>query len=120
MQISEFSRAVRAYQMRRGISTVGPILIGVAGMLVLAPFRDQLKTFLSGGLGSAGGEVGAALLFAMPILLAFVFVIPLMLRIERRWGVHCPHCEKQLAECCGTVIASRNCPFCGKRVLEAP
>jgi hypothetical protein len=120
MQIPVFSRAVRTHQVWKVISTVGPILIGLVGMLVLGTFRDQLGTFLSKYLGSASGEVVAALLFGSPVLLAFAFVIPLLRRVDLQLGVQCPNCNKQLAECSHIVIASRNCPFCGNRVLEEP
>jgi endogenous inhibitor of DNA gyrase (YacG/DUF329 family) len=39
-------------------------------------------------------------------------------RNDRDMGVACPHCGKPLAQFKAIVIASKNCPYCGKEVLD--
>ena len=118
MQIPEFNSAAHTYRKRQAIVTLGPILIAFVGMMILLPFRDQLEAALSPTLGTPGAKAVQGLIVALPFLLAFVVVIPLARRTERQGGVRCPTCDKQLAERCEIVVASRNCPFCGNRVLD--
>jgi len=60
----------------------------------------------------------AVLPMAVPTVLAFMLIIPLARRIERQSGIACPHCAKALANHKAIVIASRNCPCCGKKVID--
>jgi hypothetical protein len=34
--------------------------------------------------------------------------------------IRCPHCEKVVSQMRAIVVATRNCPYCGRTVLEEP
>jgi hypothetical protein len=61
-------------------------------------------------------------------LLATVGVLPVffgVFALAARWAqshphLKCPHCRRSLAESAKLVIATRNCPHCGRRVLAEP
>jgi hypothetical protein len=58
----------------------------------------------------------------------FVLGVPVMLfgfwradqQHKRFATLTCPHCAKPLVQSSRIVIASRNCPFCGRQVVAAP
>lgn len=62
---------------------------------------------------------------AILLILGCVWVIAVILRTETRAGtisnIKCPHCQASLRDQRARylVIASRNCPYCGQRVLRA-
>jgi len=39
-------------------------------------------------------------------------------RIDRNLGIPCPHCAKSLTNSKPIVIASKNCPYCGMKVID--
>ncbi len=55
---------------------------------------------------------------ALPTALAFLLIILMARRIERSSGIACPRCTKALAAHKAIVIASRNCSYCGKKVIK--
>ena len=118
MNISEFSRVSTAYQKQSLIACIGPLSIALVCIVAYAPFQRRFESFLSSRFDSTAVDVLTVLPMAMPTVLALAFMIPLARRIERRAGVPCPHCSKALANHRAIVIASRNCPYCGKRVIE--
>lgn len=118
MRISEFSQAARAYQQRATVACMGPLIIAGIVLVAYAAVQYSFRTYLATRYDEVAVEVIAAIPMVCPVALGFFAMIPLMRRVERRYGVACPHCAKSLVVHPSVVIASRNCPFCGKRVLE--
>jgi hypothetical protein len=56
--------------------------------------------------------------------IAFVFMITLDFRSRRKLRrepcLSCPHCRRSFFDDASVVIATKNCPRCGKRVLSEP
>ena len=118
MRISEFNRAASSYHKRSAIACVVPLSIGLLCLLAYAPAKQRFEAFLSTRFDAATVDILTVLPMALPTVLAFLLIIPLARRIDRQFGIACTHCGKPLANHKAIVIASRNCPYCGKRVLE--
>ena len=118
MSISEFSRAASAYQKQSLIACFAPLSLALLCLAAYAPFQKRFESLLSARYGETTVDVLTVLPMAVPTMLALASMIPLARRVERRAGVACPHCSKALANFKAIVIASRNCPNCGKRVIE--
>ena len=118
MTVAEFNRAAGAYQKRTMVAVL--VLFGTALMCVFgyASFQHRFESFLASRVNGAAAEVLSVLPMAVPTALAFCILIPLTRRIDRQSGLSCPHCLKTLATYKHIVIASRNCPYCGKKVIE--
>jgi len=118
MRIEEFRRSARRHVSLAWIAVLGLGLgVPLVPTVLLCSFwlsiSEWLRSFFSPGT--------AALLPAVmmvPIGLAAFAAIRVMRRIDRRYGIPCPHCGRFLAHGSPVVIASKNCPFCGGRVLS--
>ena len=123
LTIDEFNEGAAAgrnrafYWFAAGILTVS-ICMGLA-FLILAEFEKP---------NEIEGVVKKIAVLASVIVLGFVspFVVIfggswLMIRGTRRDGrLICPHCDSLLVGVQHWVIATRNCPKCGKRVVAEP
>jgi hypothetical protein len=118
VRISEFSRAAGTYQRKSLLACFAPFAIALICLLAYVPFQRRLEAYLSSRFGAAAVDVLTVVPMAVPVVLALASLIPLGRRIERRAGIACSHCGKALAGYKAIVIASRNCPHCGKRVIE--
>jgi predicted RNA-binding Zn-ribbon protein involved in translation (DUF1610 family) len=118
VRIAEFSRAADAYQRKSLVACFVPLSVALICLLVYAPLRHKFESFLSSRFGGTATDILTTLPMAIPLVLAFASMIPLGRRIERRAGIACPKCGKNLASPKAIVIASRNCPFCGERVIR--
>jgi len=118
MRISEFHRAAGVYQKRGLIACLGPLSLALVCILAYAPFQHRFESFLSSRLDTFTADVLTFLPMGLPLMIAFISMVPLARRVERQSGIACPHCAKDLASYKAIVIASRNCPHCGKRVIE--
>ena len=118
ISISDFNRAADVYRKRSVIACIAPFAIALVCLLAYAPVNEHFESYLSTRLDAFAVDVLCVLPMAVPTVLAFILLIPLARRIERQSGIPCPHCGKALANYKAIVIASRNCPCCGKRVIE--
>ena len=118
MRMSEFSRAAGAYQRKSIFACLAPFLIALICLFAYVPFQHRLEGYLSSRFSATVVDVLTVTPMALPVVLAVASLIPLGRRIERRAGIACSHCGKGLAGYKAIVIASRNCPHCGKRVIE--
>ena len=118
MRLAEFIVRVDHYERRtKGgfvtfFVTVLPLIFATA---LLAPRAER-------HFASIVGEVWAPILVVAPIatvviLSASVGLIGLR-RLERRFGVGCPRCGTDLFASRRLVIATRNCPYCGARIIH--
>ena len=95
-----------------------PLGIGLILILAYAPFSRKLEAWLTSKLGATQGDLLATVPFAFITILAFGALIILARRVDRHFGIACVHCKKPLINFRYIVAASRNCPHCGKRVIE--
>jgi hypothetical protein len=77
-----------------------------------------LESFLSTRFDSFTVDILTKLPIALVQIAAVVCIFWMYGRVKRQSGVRCPHCAKGLANRKKIVIASGNCPFCGKKVIE--
>jgi len=118
MSILEFNRAAGVCYKRTIIGIVGPGSIAVLCLMAYMPFQQRFESFLSTRFDSFTADILAFLPKGIISISTVLWVVWLAGRIERRYGVPCPHCAKALAGNKAIVIASRNCPYCGKRVID--
>src|SRR5262245_45971621 len=118
VRLSEFSRAAADYQKRSAILCVTPLVLALLCIVLYAPFQRRFEAFLIGRVNPTLADVLVVLPMGLPVLLAWVYLIPLSRKIERSSGIFCPHCSKQLAGFKPIIIASKNCPHCGRRVID--
>jgi hypothetical protein len=117
VKVEDLNTAAKRYQ--RYVLTCILALFGSALLCVIiyAPFQKRIETRLS---NVPLGEVLSVVPMGLGLLIAFAALIPVSRRVDRKFGVPCPHCGTSLIESHRIVIASRNCFHCGKRVLEEP
>jgi DNA-directed RNA polymerase subunit RPC12/RpoP len=118
MKLSEFTRAVGVYNKRTAMGILGPCLIAFLLFLAYTPFQDRFESFLSTRFDSFNVYILTHLPMALTQIITILCIFWLAGRIQRQSGVRCPHCAKGLVKRKRIVIASRNCPYCGKRVIE--
>ena len=121
MSRDEFISTTKAYN-KHEVAFVGILLLFVfvsfIGYLTFEePFQRYRASRFSGNTSNA---LTAVPLF-LSMFLVFVFATISRVKRERKLRILCPHCTKNLAGTAmyqGIVIASRNCPYCGMKVLE--
>ena len=121
MSRDEFISTTKAYN-KHGVAFVGILLLFVfvsfIGYLTFEePFQKIHGIQISGNTSNA---LTAVPLF-LSMFLVFVFTTISRVKRERKLRILCPHCTKNLTGTAmyqGIVIASRNCPYCGMKVLE--
>ena len=118
MRISEFSRAVGTHAKQSLIAFASPMLIADICLFIYMPFQQHFESFLSTRFNYIAAGVLATAPKAGPVILGCIAMFLLIRRVERKYGLACEHCGKSLAGYKSIVIASRNCPHCGQRVLE--
>jgi hypothetical protein len=118
MSIPEFNRAADLYNKRSFIAILGPSAVCLLCVFAYMPFQRGFESFLSTRFGSFTVDVLTTLPMCLPTIIMILWIVWLSRRIERQAGIPCPHCAKSLAGARAIVVASRNCPFCGKRVID--
>lgn len=118
MNIPEFSRSADIYLKRSTIACMGPLLVALVIICAYAPFQKRFEAFLSTRFESFAVDVLVVVPMALPMILAIASMIPMSNWIERKSGIACRNCGKALANHKAIVIASKSCPYCGRRVLE--
>jgi hypothetical protein len=114
----EFIVAATNYHKAGFVRLLILMLLAIVCVTTYAPFRDRFEAHLDSRFGGPTSDILAIVPAALPITVAFGCMIPLQRRLERKPGVRCPHCSKNLADFRAIVIASKNCPLCGLKVLE--
>ncbi len=118
MTVDKFRQATEQYQRSILIKIGWAALLGVvttAASMVLATALDLARWF---------GEPAEEILVGISPFPGILMFIGLVWFWERRLlldsQLRCPHCEKSIAQLKHLVIATRNCPFCGLKILEEP
>jgi hypothetical protein len=118
VRTDEFIKAADGYNRRAMAVVLAPVFIALLCILVCSPFQKRYDAYLQGRFGAPIPDILELLPVAIPLLIAVAVMIPLSRRNDRALGVGCPHCRKPLAQFKSIVIASKNCPYCGKLVLD--
>jgi hypothetical protein len=118
MRKDEFINAVRSYNRRALVIFIGPLLFALGLIIAYGPFQRRFEANLGPQIAGPTTDI----LRALPVAVSFMIAIGVMFLLARRndrdMGVACPHCGKPLAQFKAIVIASKNCPYCGKEVLD--
>jgi hypothetical protein len=120
LSIQEFNAATSAYTKRFLVVSALTVLTMFACLAAAAAYRDPLRVFYTRLFSE---PVAEALMGLAPAPALIVLVAGLWLgerRAKRDARLSCPHCGKNLAGMRHLVVATRNCGYCGKRVLAEP
>lgn len=121
ISIDALNHAARSYL--RGVLMICGIsfALAVAGAVIAIENRDAIRSWYTKQFGAPAAE---GLVGVTPFLPAIVAIFAGIYWVERKRGRNpsllCPHCRRNLMQMRHLVIASRNCPYCGKRVVEEP
>jgi DNA-directed RNA polymerase subunit RPC12/RpoP len=118
MSKDQFIKAANSYNRRAAAIFIIPLLMALGFIIAYGPFQRRFEAFLASRIAGPTPNLLKVLPVAVPFLLAIGAMIPLTRRNDRDMGVACPHCGKPLAQFKAIVIASKNCPYCGKKVLD--
>jgi hypothetical protein len=114
----EFIKAAASHNRRAVAVFLIPLLLAFAFIIAYGPFQRRYEAFLASRIAGPTPKLLKVLPIAVPLLIAIGAMIPLTRKNDRDLGVPCPHCRKPLAQLKSIVIASKNCPYCGAKVLE--
>ncbi len=119
--IDAFNRSARLYLRGMLIVCAITVVLTVVAATIAIRNRDPIKAWYVERFGAPAAEV---LLGAVPWLPSLIVMFGGMYLVERKRGrvqeLLCPHCHKQLLGMRHLVIATRNCPYCGRRVVADP
>jgi hypothetical protein len=120
LSIQEFNAATSAYTKRFLVVSALSVIIMFACFAVVGVWRDPLLVFCTGHFSEPVAEAltGVAAAPALIVLVAGLWLGER--RAKRDARLFCPHCGKNLTGMRHLVIATRNCGYCGKRVLAEP
>ncbi len=120
MSIEEFRKASELYQ-RKSLLAFYPMLVAMMIFIAYLPFDQRFKNYIEERFQPPISDFLPGILYAIITISPFLSMIPLSKRIERKYGFTCRRCGKPLHYPLsrGIIIASRNCPHCGKQVIEA-
>jgi DNA-directed RNA polymerase subunit RPC12/RpoP len=120
----EVRAGTSAYNARFIIAIVACVLTAVLGSGLLSFYAVTLQQFLTQKYDAVTTEILIIVLQACAILPGLGILLGgIMLnerRVKRDDRILCPHCHKVLVGIQGIVDATRNCGFCGRRVLADP
>ena len=121
MSIQEFRAGSSAYVKRVVVVVVLTVLTMIAGFAVVGTFRDSLLAFYRRHFSETVADSLLGASAPLPALLVLVAGLCFgELRARRDARLRCPHCGKTLMPVRFVVVATRNCGYCGERVLAEP
>ena len=118
VNVEEFNQCAVRYTKRSLIACLTPLGILLVLVSAYAPFSRKFEAWLASKFGATQADLLATAPYALVTILAFGALIVFARRVDRQFGIACAHCKKPLINFRHVVIASRNCPYCGKRVIE--
>ena len=118
MSRDEFILATKSYNERTMILFLFPFLLVIAATAAYVPYHNRLQDYFDIKFSWVVSAFLSIAPIALPSVAALLIVIPVLRGIERNLGIKCPHCHKSVIRFEGIVIATRNCPFCGMKVLD--
>jgi DNA-directed RNA polymerase subunit RPC12/RpoP len=114
----EFIRAANRFNRRATAIFIIPLLVALAFIVAYGPFQRRFEACLAAKVHGPIPGILQALPVGVPLAVAIGAIIMLTRRNDRDMGIACPHCGQPLAQLKAIVIASKNCPYCGKKVLD--
>jgi hypothetical protein len=118
MKLTEFIEATKRYQKQMAIIVWVAMAIMMAAIFICAPLQPVILRHLPPKMD----KDEARLIAASPlILVAMLFIFGLaggMLYAQRKAGMFCRECKKEIGRLWPVVVASKCCPHCGKRIIE--
>jgi hypothetical protein len=118
--IDQFKYSASRYTRCTLATVLGSVFAVVLAILLIKVFHDPLLSFYVQWFG----ESTAAILISISPFPAILILFGSLWYSERRLSrdpcTRCPSCAKQIACMRQIVIATRNCPHCGQRVLQEP
>jgi hypothetical protein len=118
MRRNEFILAAKSYNKRTTVLLLFPLLMLMVVTAAYAPYINRLEDYFDTKFTWVVSPFLSIAPIALPAVAALLIVIPILRRIQKSFRICCPHCRKNVAEIKGIVIATKNCPFCGMRVLD--
>lgn len=118
MRKGQFIVAADRYNKRGFVVLLIWFSITFGCVAAYTPFQHRLEAYLGSRFTGPTSDILAVMPFVLPVTIGFGLLIPLGRQIERKLGVACPHCGKTLSNFRAIVVASKNCPHCGMKVLE--
>lgn len=118
MRKDQFIAAADHYTKRALAAFMIPFALAFACMLLYWPFQQRFEAYLGAKFAAPMSDILGMLPTVVPFVIAFLLLIPSSRRVEQKLGVACSHCGKNLAASRMIVIASKNCPHCGMKVLD--
>ena len=118
MSKDQFIKAANSYNRRAAAIFIIPLLVAIGFIIACGPFQRRFEAWLASRMAGPTPDMLKLLPVAVPFLLAFGAMYPLSRRNTQALGIACPHCGKPLAQFKAIVIASKNCPYCGEKVLD--
>jgi DNA-directed RNA polymerase subunit RPC12/RpoP len=120
MTIDEFNEATSQFQRRM----LWMFLLGALAVLLLGSLTSWVvqtsRLWLTVNFGGPATEIIVGLV-PVPFVLAWFAVLFIWdRRAARDPRLRCPYCAKRLDESRRLVVATRNCPHCGRKVLKEP
>lgn len=119
MSLDEFRKASELYQ-RKSLLMCSVLLIPLVFFFAYAPFARRFESYAGQHFSTPMAESLPVMPIALVTVLAFTALIPLNRRLDRKYGLGCPHCRKPLAypQLRDVIIASKHCPHCGECVID--
>ncbi len=118
MRKDQFIESADHYTMRGLAAFMIPLAVAFACMLVYWPFQQRFEAFLGDKFAAPTSDILGMLPIVVPFVIAFLLMVPFSRRIQRKMGMPCPHCGGGLECYKPIVVASKNCPHCGMKVLD--
>ncbi len=117
MRLSEFAEARAKYRKRAALALLlALLLIGLYSTLLFTHLGMATAYILHHFSPSIASIVQGSLMF--PCIFILLFTVWLF---DRKAGgdirLRCPHCGKRVDDKSDLVIATKNCPYCGKTTL---
>ncbi len=118
--IKEFNEATSRYT-KRVLRMAAVSVIALFGCFaIVLSFRDAVHGFYIAKFGDAAAELLLGMTPFPAVAVMFVGIWLVERQSKRDGHLHCPHCRKCLVGMQLLVIATRNCGYCGKSVLQEP
>jgi hypothetical protein len=118
MKLTEFIEASKRYRKRLIIRLWLTLFLLFLGIAILTPLQSIIVRYLQPKLGLHEANFIGQLPTLILACSALFWILGCLLYAERKAGLVCPECKKELGQIGGVVIASKCCPHCGKRIIE--
>ena len=121
MSIEEYTEAHAAYSRRLNWLLASSFVLGAGSLVLVSRNMDFIWESYFRQFEKVTAEwmvSGAIFLPWLVFLFGGIFILERRKRRDPR--LSCPYCKKDISMCRALVVATRNCPSCGKRVVDEP